>query len=242
MDLKEEDILGSAVGDHWYYASKLAALRRLLEVLPSGQRVLDVGAGSGFFARALLESGFASEALCVDPGYLRESSETVAGRPLRFVRQVDSVSADLALLMDVLEHVDDDVGLLSEYVGLLGPGRFVAITVPAFQSLWSPHDDFLEHRRRYTLKRLEAVMRRAGVLPVLSHYFYGAVLPVAAAQRLLSRHSRGSPRSSLRVHDPRTNRALAAVCEAETRVQRFNRVAGLSVMSLGVTTESLAGD
>ena len=68
MDLKEEDILGADIGRHWYYRSKAAALRRMVGRL-APQRLLDVGAGSGFFSRHLLTEGGAQSALCVDIGY-----------------------------------------------------------------------------------------------------------------------------------------------------------------------------
>ena len=53
MDLKEEDILGADIGRHWYYRAKAAALRRAVGDL-APRRILDVGAGSGFFSRHLL--------------------------------------------------------------------------------------------------------------------------------------------------------------------------------------------
>jgi methylase of polypeptide subunit release factors len=52
MDLKETDILGDSIGEHWYYCSKAAATRRLLGEAPI-TRILDVGAGSGFFASSV---------------------------------------------------------------------------------------------------------------------------------------------------------------------------------------------
>ncbi len=67
MDLKEELLIGE-VSAHWYYRAKLAALRLAIAKLPPGP-ILDVGSGSGFFARKLLEGGQATEATCVDPGY-----------------------------------------------------------------------------------------------------------------------------------------------------------------------------
>ena len=62
MDVKEEDILGAGIGDHWYYRSKAAALDRAVAALLP-RRVLDVGAGSGFFSKHLLASGSAGSAL-----------------------------------------------------------------------------------------------------------------------------------------------------------------------------------
>ncbi|MEJ0047979.1 MAG: hypothetical protein WDN04_19050 [Rhodospirillales bacterium] len=76
--------------------------------------------------------------------------------------------------------------------------------MPAFQFMWSAHDVFLEHRRRYTLNRLEEVVRRAGLRPVVGCYYYGLTLPLAAAARLLQRDRDLKPRSDLRVHSPRS--------------------------------------
>ncbi len=132
---------------------------------------------------------------------------------IRFRRTVDASDADLALFMDVLEHVDDDRQLLADYRQILGPGKLVAITVPAFQFLWSGHDVFLEHRRRYTLSSLEEVMRASGLVVVRSHYFFGSVFPLAAGVRLVDR-SRRTPRvtSSLKEYGPTANRVLTRIC------------------------------
>lgn len=236
MDLKEEEILGDRVGEHWYYRSKSLALRRLIEPFTPLGGVLDIGAGSGFFARALVTAGACTDVTCVDPGYATDWDEAVAGGTIRFRRSVESSDAELALFMDVLEHVDDDRGLLRTYCDVLGPGKLVAITVPAFQFLWSGHDEFLEHRRRYTIRALESAMRGSGLTVVHSNYYFGGVFPVAAAVRLAAR-SRATPKkeSSLKVHNRATNRLLASACAAETRIQRFNRLAGLSVFAVGVT-------
>src|SRR6185503_19334117 len=78
MDLKEEDILGDDIGRHWYYRSKAAALRRMVGGLKA-QRLLDVGAGSGFFSRHLLRQAGAQSALCVDIGYERDRDDSEAG-------------------------------------------------------------------------------------------------------------------------------------------------------------------
>ena len=74
MDLKEETILGADIGRHWYYRSKAAALRRMVAALDA-RRILDVGAGSGFFSRHLLAEGGAHSALCVDIGYAADRDE-----------------------------------------------------------------------------------------------------------------------------------------------------------------------
>jgi len=60
------------------------------------------------------------------------------------------------------------------------------IAVPAFQALWSQHDETFEHRRRYTGKQLEAVARAAGLEPERTTYTNTIVFPAAAVWRLFS--------------------------------------------------------
>jgi 2-polyprenyl-3-methyl-5-hydroxy-6-metoxy-1,4-benzoquinol methylase len=232
MDLKETDILGSSIDQHWYYASKAAATMRLLGTTPY-KRILDVGAGSGFFSHHLLTHSSASEAWCVDISYDADSDATTGGKPVHYRRNIDAVDADLVLLMDVLEHVDDDVGLLKAYVEKVPSGSRFLITVPAFQFLWSGHDDFLEHKRRYTLAQLEAVVRNTGLTVKQGAYYFGLVFPIAATLRLLPKGAQPSPpRSQLKQHHPLVNTILKTLCSVELPFMGANRLAGLTVFVL----------
>jgi SAM-dependent methyltransferase len=225
MDLKEEQVLGEAIHQHWYY---LAKARLLAASVGKVGTVLDVGAGSGFFSRWLLRNGLAQQAVCVDPLYEADRDEEEAGKPILFRRSIDACDADLLLMMDVLEHVDDDKGLLSQYLPLLRPGGRCFITVPAFQFLWSAHDVFLEHRRRYTLAQIERTVEAAGARDVRGHYYYGAVFPIAAGVRLM-RRDKPAEGSDLQKHSSPVNAILAGICGLEQLVMRWNRLAGLSV-------------
>ncbi|PVZ59914.1 methyltransferase [Pseudomonas sp. B1(2018)] len=232
MDLKETAILGDSIGEHWYYCSKAAATRRLLGDAPI-KRILDVGAGSGFFTHHLLTHTEAREAWCVDISYLADSSATTAGKQVHYRRGIETVDADLVLLMDVLEHVDDDLGLLKAYVDKVPSGSRFLMTVPAFQFLWSGHDDFLEHKRRYTLAQFETLARNAGLTVQRGAYYFGAVFPIAAALRLLPHGRQGAvPRSQLKRHHPLVNNVLKTLCKLELPLLGMNRLAGLSVFVL----------
>jgi 2-polyprenyl-3-methyl-5-hydroxy-6-metoxy-1,4-benzoquinol methylase len=230
MDLKEEDILGAGIAQHWYYRSKAAALRRAVADL-NPQRLLDVGAGSGFFSRHLLAEGGAQSALCVDIGYERDRDEQVAGKPVLYRRDCGATDCDLVLMMDVLEHVDDDRSLVRHYAAKVPSGAHFLVTVPAFGFLWSGHDVFLEHKRRYVLSEIEAAMRDAGLGIVKGAYYFGLVFPLAAAVRLATR-GEAQPKSSLKKHGALTNSVLAAVCAAELPLFPVNRLAGLSAFVL----------
>jgi SAM-dependent methyltransferase len=230
MDLKEEDILGADIGRHWYYRSKAAALQRMVGRL-APQRLLDVGAGSGFFSRHLLARGNAQSALCVDIGYTHDREDSVAGKPVLYRRDCGSTDCDLVLMMDVLEHVADDRGLVRHYAAKVPSGAHFLATVPAFRFLWSGHDVFLEHRRRYRLTEIEATMHDAGLDVVHGTYYFGFVFPLAAAVRLMTR-GETTPRSSLKQHGALTNGLLTAICAAERPIFPINRLAGLSAFVL----------
>ena len=225
MDLKEEDILGADIGRHWYYRSKAAALVRATRRLPF-RHILDVGAGSGFFSRHLLARTAAQSALCVDIGYAADRDEALAGKTVRYRRKIGPTECDLVLMMDVLEHVDDDCGLVRDCVDKVPSGAHFVVTVPAFQFLWSGHDVFLQHKRRYRLAGLERVLRDAGLHVVRGSYYFALIFPLAAAVRLLCRRS--PSRSTLVPHGALANTLLSAACAAELPIMPINRLAGLS--------------
>jgi SAM-dependent methyltransferase len=233
MDLKEIDILGVDIDRHWYYRSKAKAMSSLLEnTNPS--IILDVGAGSGYFSRYLLDHTSAREAWCVDISYDCERDESLEGKQIHFRRATGASGADLVLLMDVLEHVDSDVSLLEQYVDKVASGSQFLITVPAFSFLWSGHDDFLEHKRRYTVTQLETVVRTAGLRVHQAVYYFGMVFPIAAILRMGEKIRSGHrpARSQLTRHHPVANWILELLCNAELPLMHINRVAGLTILCL----------
>jgi SAM-dependent methyltransferase len=234
MDLKEEAILGESIASHWYYQSKARAMVRTIAKLAPRQ-ILDIGSGSGFFSRHLLSETDAAEALCVDMGYAKDWDETVGSKPIQFRRSCGPVDADLVLMMDVLEHVDDDTGLVAEYAAKVRSGTRFLITVPAFSFLWSSHDVFLEHRRRYTVPMVEDVMKKAGLEVEQASYYFGFIFPLVVAVRLTGNLLNGKnakPRSHMQKHSPLANGILSSLCRIELPFLPVNRFAGLSVFCL----------
>lgn len=232
MDVREEQLNEEELNRHWYFQSKARYLQRAIgEVAP--HCILDVGAGSGFFSHWLLRHTAASQAICVDTGYTNDREETIAGKSLQYRTQVAEASVDLVLLMDVLEHVEDDVALLSHYVKIVPPGTRFLLTVPAFAFLWSSHDVFLQHKRRYTLKSLSEVVAAAGLQIESRHYCFGFVFPIVCVTRCLDRYfvrETDVVKSTLKKHSLPVNLFLKVLCLLELPIVQLNKVAGLSVM------------
>jgi 2-polyprenyl-3-methyl-5-hydroxy-6-metoxy-1,4-benzoquinol methylase len=236
MDVKEQDILGDRIEEHWYYVAKGNALLQFLEGY-AAHEVLDIGAGSGFFSKRLVCAGICERAVCVDTAYTVDRTEIHCGRQIIFLRSIDQVTQDMILMMDVIEHVDDDVGFIRAYTDQMPQGAVLLVTVPAFQFLWSGHDVFLEHKRRYTLTSLHRTIDRAGLDVIRSRYFFSILFPAICALRLGGRlklaSSNIAPRSDLRIHSAWTNGLLTALHELERRsLFRFNRMAGLTAFCL----------
>jgi hypothetical protein len=237
MDLKEEEILGPATRRHWYYVSKGAAMRDFLGNIKVKES-LDVGAGSGIFSRQLLDYNICNSAVCVDPFYSEKKRvEYHNGKPIKFVTSVKKVSQNLILMMDVLEHVDDDVALLKQFSDPMSKEGKILITVPAFQFLWSGHDVFLEHKRRYTMRSLERIIYKAGLEPIKMNYFFGFMFPAVAAirttNRLLVEHDKIEAKSHLVMHPKWLNKLFISIHDIERKsLFRINKLAGLSIFCL----------
>lgn len=236
MDLKEANILEDAIEDHWYYISKGRAMRKMLGNLKVSE-VLDVGAGSGIFSRQLLDEGYCDTAVCLDTNYCTEKIEIHNGKTIFFVKSIDHTSKQLILMMDVLEHVSDDLAMLKHYSQILESNGYLLITVPAFKFLWSGHDEFLEHFRRYNLKDILDVVRKAGMTPVKGRYFYSGLFPVVATIRLIKRVLFGcgmlKAKSELKVYPSWLNRILITMHDMERHMFfGLNKYFGLSLFVL----------
>jgi hypothetical protein len=147
-------------------------------------------------------------------------------------------------MIDVIEHVDDDVALIADYAGRAKPGAKFLISVPAFNFLWSSHDDFLEHRRRYTLETLERAVGAAGLAPVRLRYFFGMLFPAVAAMRIADRAKTagGKPAESAMKPAPAwLTKALIAVHDVErATLFPFNQLAGVTAFCLAEKPQALA--
>lgn len=71
---------------------------------------------------------------------------------------------------NVLEHVDDDTGMLQELNGLMLDGSLLALYVPAFMCLYSTFDRYLGHYRRYHKAELIEKVTRAGFTVIKCQY------------------------------------------------------------------------
>ena len=185
--------------EHWWFAGRRQIMHRIIGRLmePSTSRlIVDVGCGPGgniaSFAAMYRCLGVDTSIPAIDLARRRfPGVEFVLGIAPRDIPE-HAAEADLWLIMDVLEHVDDDLGMLTALVAAAKPGALFFITVPADPSLWSPHDDAAGHRRRYTQPTLRKLWK---ALPVeermLSAYNARLYWPVKLIRSLTAWRGRG---------------------------------------------------
>ena len=153
-------------------------------------RILDAGCGSG---RTLVElAGYGGEVSGIELN--DDAAELARRRGLGDVHvgrleelPWDDGVFDLITCLDVIEHVPDDVTALVELRRVASPGGWLLVTVPAYQALWSRHDEANHHFRRYSRSMLRAAARSAGWQIERVSSFNSLLLAPAAAVRLAQR-------------------------------------------------------
>ena len=116
---------------HWYYRHKFAAIKREAKLAIDLKSIVDIGAGSAIFSRELLKLNNEVQVQAVDIGYEYEGIDRNEIR-INYSRTCTNYDADLFLLTDVLEHVEDDYNFLNLIVSKanLNPSRIGVTTAP----------------------------------------------------------------------------------------------------------------
>lgn len=176
---------------HWWYRGRRRVIHEALGALhlPLGIEILDAGCGSGRNMVELQRYGSVRGVELADASVARararEVGEVVQGT-LDAIPFPDD-TFDLAVTLDVLEHLEDDRRALRELRRTVKPGGTLLVTVPAYPWLWSEHDVVNHHHRRYTRKALELAAHEAGWQTFSTTHFNGVLLPAAALHRGLAR-------------------------------------------------------
>lgn len=222
---------------HWWWRAREAAITAELErIRPAGgwRRLLDVGCGNGLFFDRLAElgqvSGVEPDTALLDPnGRWRHAIQAV---PFDQKFQPGH-QFDVILMLDVLEHLDQPEAALRHALALLAPGGVVVITVPAFQWLWTRHDDLNHHRRRYNRRTFRELARHAGLRIAQERFLFQWLVPAKLLARALERLS-SKPPALPRVPPEPLNSTLRIVSLIQERITRVIRVPfGSSLMITG---------
>lgn len=207
---------------HWWHISKRKIVRDLLfQNISSSKKlkILDVGCGAG---RNLEELKNLGETFGIDSS--KEAILFCKKRGLKSIilskaeaTKFQSSEFDIVMLLDVLEHTDDEK-TLKEVYRILKPGGILLLTVPAFPWLWSKWDEVLHHKRRYTKKSISELLKHYSFnILKISYMLSFLVVPAFMIRLIKSRFSTNNYSSDFKINSGIINTFLLFI----TKVEKF---------------------
>jgi len=224
---------------HWWFVTRknivLDCIDRYL-TRKDHIKVLDIGCGSGLMLNALAKVG-QTFGMDMSDEAISFSKEIFGGRvekgalPDQVPYQEDFF--DLITALDVIEHIDDDVGSISAIRDLLVPGGKCIFTVPAYMFLWSAHDEMNQHKRRYTLPELNEKLVQAGFTVEKISYYNTLLFPAVFLVRMLNNVLQREGASDTDMPGSAMNYVLKKIFGIEKYLLRyFNLPFGVSVLAV----------
>jgi SAM-dependent methyltransferase len=193
MDRVIYDRMAAHDSTHWWYRARrdiLADYITRYAALPADARILEIGCGTGHNLPMLAAFGEV-DAIEIDEAARDIASarlgKAVGEAPLPELPGVPEARYDLIAVLDVVEHIEDDVAALAGMARRLKPGGKILVTVPAHQWMWSAHDVVNHHHRRYSKATLAKAVADAGLTHNGLLYFNSLLFPAALAARVVGK-------------------------------------------------------
>jgi SAM-dependent methyltransferase len=240
MDLRYYRSYQKLQDEHWWFQARSRILEELIvawRLAPENGEILDIGCGPGGPLMRRLSGRYRVEGLDAEPAAVAIAHQQ--GFDNVRVGTLDSLTKpggkDLALLLDVIEHIEEDVEILSAARRVLKPGGCLLVTVPALPWLWSGHDRLAHHYRRYRRQELRAKLETAGWVCERISYFNTLLFPFAAAKKFADRFRKGSEQHGYYDIPGRTlNGVLCSVFASEACwLKKHTFPIGVSLLAVG---------
>lgn len=227
---------------HPWEIARCSAISFLLKKRKSRyKRILDIGSGDAFVINKLAEDNISDEYIAVDTAYTPEIIEALNKK--RINENISfrnsspkNTNTDCILLLDVLEHCEDDRLVLHHSIEQnTVPGDcIILITVPAFQGLFSQHDILLGHHRRYSRRQLRRLVKNENLEILEQGYFFFSLLPVRLFQLLLEKMKIRKAKNSIDNWNggKAVSKIISTILWADFRMCRFLSRAGIHLPGL----------
>lgn len=240
MDPKAYLEMKSVEQRHWWFVARRKIIESVIAQmrLPENARILEIGCGTGGNLKMLSSYGRV-DAIEMSPDAVALVQKEY-GDSIRVIQGVlpgvstDMVGQyDLVCMFDVLEHIADESAVLKDVRSLLnGTGKLI-VTVPAYGWLWGTHDEFLHHKRRYTLHRLDRGLKANGLLPLKLSYFNMWLFPLVVVGRLFDKLSKPTSSTGTGVPPVGINWLLKSIFRSEKWLLKLGRIPfGVSLLAI----------
>ena len=177
-------------------ASRNDAIEQVKKFMPSAEAVImEIGCSSGFLIRDLVK--YFPKAVILGVDVVKEPlyrlAENLPGIPLiRFDLlqcPLPESTVDILVMLNVLEHIENDIGALQKVFNLLKPEGYLIIEVPAGPYLYDSYDKELHHFRRYSARELQDKLTEAGFTVCRKSHLGFFIFPAFLAAKLLKKLS-----------------------------------------------------
>lgn len=174
---------------HWWFVARRKIINTFIKKMGirDNSRIFEIGCGNGANLEFLSNHGritsIEKNEVALANAKNKNIGELYQGElPNGIPEEIDG-NFDLIVMLDVLEHIDDDEACLRVLCDYIGDNGKLFITVPAYQNLWSHHDEVHQHKRRYSIPELQKLLEGNGWKISHSSYFNTLLFPLAFIHR-----------------------------------------------------------
>jgi SAM-dependent methyltransferase len=233
------EIMNRVEDKHWWFVGRRAILESFLEGIKdkletrnSKLKILDVGCGTGANLEMLANFG-ESEGVDVSDDALEfcKAKGLKVHKGLAEELPFEDESFDVVTALDVVEHLDDDIGGLKEMNRVMKSSGRALIFVPAFMWLWGVQDDISNHRIRYTKKQIVERLEQSGFEIERATYANWTFFAPILAGRTLMKITGIKPESENNVNVSALNGIFGKIFSAEKLwLKNFDFPFGVSIV------------
>lgn len=230
--------MATAESFHWYFIGRRSIIKTLLlETISKNTRIkiLEIGCGTGGNLDLLNNFGEVKATECNDEARTIAINKTNSRYKIKYgllpnMLPYEGEKFDLICLFDVLEHIEEDCNSLIEINKLLEDDGRIILTVPAYQFLFSEHDKYLHHKRRYSKKALLTLAKKTNLIPVKISHFNFFLFPLAFLMRFFDNFFDTNFSSQSSKSIPIYNKIFSMIFKYESFILKFiNFPFGLSL-------------
>lgn len=210
---------------YWWFTARSEVVRHVIKKickLENNSTILDVGCGTGGFARDMMKDGY--EVIGLDTSEIALQYAEMRGIKKLYNSTLDKFNPeneniDAITILDVIEHIEDDKAVINDLANTLKSGKWLIATVPAYQWLWSKHDEIHMHYRRYKKSEFKKMFKDAGFEVKFASYYNTFLFLPAVLKRFVDKLTGAEKKQTEPVEkvSPNMNKTFDTIFKSEKK-------------------------